>query len=203
MRYTMLIIICIILASLLSAQACYGAIDHIVFKLVLNKGEPEAKECDTVISGNEVLNVSKLYFLNDAGIEEIMIFHSAVTQGSIMTGFRFNEQGKRQLSLILKKFPNHRIAIFASRTLITVLPALPADFSSDMIVIKWPRKEKELRWIAREINKKPASLLTLYIDESAKYNETAADEWANIYRNLTTAIEDKTKERSKEEFESE
>ena len=193
--------IIITLTFLSAAHTSYGEIDHITFKLVLNKEEPEIKEFDTVISGNEALNVSKFYFLNDASIEEVMIFHSGFTPGKMMTGFRFNEQGKKQFSLILSKFPNHRIAIFASKTLIKVLPPLPADFSSDMIVIPWPGKAKELDWIAREINKKPPSLLTLYIDETAKYNEAAADEWANIYRNLAAALEEKVKQTPKQELE--
>jgi hypothetical protein len=58
-----------------------------------------------------------------------------------------------------------------------------------------------LDWIAREINKKPPSLLTLYMDETVKYNETAADEWANIYRNLASALEEKVKQTPKQELE--
>lgn len=196
-----LFVIAITLALLSAAQTSYGSLDHITFRLVFNAEEPEAKDSDTVISGNEVLNISKLYFLNDSSIEEVMIFQSGVTPGKVMTGFRFNEQGKKQFSLVLKKFPDHRIAIFASRTLIKVLPPLPADFSSDMIVIPWPGKEKELRWIARKINKKPPNLLTLYMDETVKYNETAADEWANIYRNLISALEDKVRQTPKQELE--
>jgi len=196
-----LFVIVITLAFLSAAHTSYGSIDHITFRLVLNAGEPEAEESDTIISNNEILNISKLYFLNDASIEEVMIFQSGVTPGKIMTGFRFNEQGKKQFSLVLKKFPDHRIAIFAGRTLIKVLPPLPPDFSSDMIVIPWPRKAKELQWIAREINKKPPNLLTLYMDETAKYNETAADEWANIYRNLISALEEKIRQTPKQELE--
>lgn len=191
----------IILIFLSATCTSYAAIDRITFKLVLNPDDPDIKESDTVIKDGEVLNVSKFFFLNDSCIEEVMIFQSGVTPGKMMTGFRFNGQGKHQFNLILKKFPKHRIAIFAGRTLIKVLPPLPDDFSSDMIVIPWPGKTKELQWIAREINKKPASLLTLYMDETAKYNEAAADEWANIYRNLSTALEQKVKETPKQELE--
>lgn len=200
MRYTMPIIIGIFLAFLFFVQPSYGAINHIVFRLVLNEEELATQEYDTIINdNNEVLKVSKLYFLSDPNIDEVMIFKSAVTPDKIMTGLRFNEQGKKQLSLILKKFPNHKIAIFASKTFITTLPALPADFSSDMIVITWPRKEKELRWIAREINRKPPSLLTLYIDETAKYNDRAADQWAKVYENVTAMLEKKRQEAPREE----
>ncbi len=195
MRYLSSIIVNIFGIFIFTSQPAYGAINHIEFRLVLDQEEMGDKECDTIIKGAEVLNIWKLYFLRDNDINEVMIFRSATIEGRFMAGFNFNETGKTNLSTIMKKFPSHRIAIFANGAFVTVLPAKFMNSLSDILVIIWPRKEEELRVIARDINKKPESILSLYIDETVKYNDVAADEWAKIYQHVTTTLENSNKKR--------
>jgi hypothetical protein len=188
----------VILISILTfastVQTSYCSVNNIEFRLVLDDMDMAGRDHDTVINGKEALRILRPYFLSDSDMDEIMILQSAVSPGKVMTGFRFNEQGKKHLAIILNKFPGRRIAIFAGKKFVTVLPVLPSGFSSDMIVITWPGKERELRKIASEINKKPASILTLYIDETAKYNEIAAEEWAKAYDKVASALEEKYRE---------
>jgi len=196
-RYPALLALGITMVFLLIAQTSHSAVNHIEFRIVLNDEEVGDKDCNTVIDGDRVAHVWKPYFLSDSGIAEIMVFRSAVSPGKMMAGLMLNDQGKKQLSVISKKFSRHRVAIFVNNAFITILPVLPANSSSDMVVIVWPGKEKELCLIASHINKKPESVLTLYIDEIAKYNDVAADEWAKVYERITKAMRgsdaDKTK----------
>ncbi len=185
MRYPVLVILGVALVYLLITQTPYGAVNYVEFRLAMDDKESVGdRECSKVIDGKRVICVTKPYFFNDSGIAEVMIFRSAVTPGRLMAGFMLNELGKKQLSVVLNKFPNHKIAIFVNDTFIAVMPPLSAEAVSDMVVIPWPGKEKDLSMIALEINKKPASILTLYIDETAKYNDVAADAWARVYENV-------------------
>jgi len=153
------------------------------------------KECDTIIRGAETLNIWKAYFLRDNDIAEAFIFRSATVKGRLMAGLSFNESGKNNLSLITKKFPEHRIAVFADGAFVTVLPVQFMESFSDVLVIIWPRKENELRLIVRDINKKPESIISLYIDETVKYNDVAADQWAKVYQHVSATLEGSNKKR--------
>jgi hypothetical protein len=185
-------IICFVLLSF--PRLSYGTTNYIKFKVVLNPEDPESGGCDIFANGNEALKVYKAFFLSDTNIEELMIFRSGVVPGRVLAGFRLNESGKKNLSRILQKFPGHKIAIFADRALITVLPALPADSASYTIVIIWPKEERQLRFIARQINKKPESILALYVEETAKYNDVAAEAWGKAYGDAVNALDKKYKE---------
>lgn len=189
-----LIILFICPAFLLTVRISHGSSNRIEFRLVLNNEDRETVEYSTVINGREALSVSKLYFLSDPDIEEVMMFRSVASPGKVMAGLRFNENGKNHLTAILQKFPNRRIAIFSGKAFIMILPPLSAGFSSEMMVIAWPRKEEELRWIAREINKKPESVIALYIDQMAEYHDVAAEEWAKVYDKAAKLLSSKLEE---------
>ena len=193
MRYLLSVAVLIFCIAVFSHQPSYGkasaATSHIEFRLLLESGDMAGKEFDTIVRGAETLNIWKAFFLRDNDIAEALIFKSATVKGRLMAGFSFNDSGKNNLSVITKKFPNHRIAIFADGNFITVLPAQFMHSFSDVLVIIWPRKEEELRKIVRDINKRPESILSLYIDETVKYNDVAAEEWAKVYQHVSSSLE--------------
>lgn len=171
-----------------------AAENSVEFKPVLSETETKAALFDVIQKDNETLYVHRLPFLADRDVEEVEIFRSANVPGRLLVGFTFNENGKVRFRLLVKNFRKKRVVVYGAGKLVAVSPVLPPEVSGERVVIGWPGTEEELRAFALGINKKPPGLLALYIEEQGRYNDIAADMWAEIYGTIDRYVASKSKQ---------
>jgi hypothetical protein len=185
-----------LIVVVLSVFVCFaaGAMNTVEFKLVLAPTEKEGTVVDTVKKGPGYVYVHKLPYLADRDIDRVEMFRSANTRGRLLVGFIFNESGKKRLYRLVKKYGTRRIAIFDEGRLIVSSSVLPPEFLGDRVVVRWPGTEDELRHFVLKVSRKPPGLFSLYIEEQGKYNDVAADAWAEAYMNVNKYITAKAKQ---------
>jgi hypothetical protein len=174
----------------LPGPAALADVGNVAFRPLLVKGELEGKKFDTLANGDNPIFIWKLRYICERDISKAEMFSSATNRGRLLVGFTLNEDGAKRLRHFTKKFGARHLAIFAGKMFINTIPAIPPTFIGNKIVVRWPGTEKDLRELVININRKPPSVIALYIEEQGKYNEYAADAWANLY----TEINDKIRE---------
>jgi len=175
------------------ARAVDEAVNNIEFRLLLSPNELSKKSFDTVKTGAKSIHVWKMRYLSDIDIEQVEIFRST-SSTKLMVCFKFNEQGRKRLYRLTKKFQNRWIAIFTQGKLLTILPISIPVFMGDRVIVNWSGTDPELRELARRIEKRRETLLALYAEEQAKYNDIATDAWAVAYERVNNYFEQKRQE---------
>lgn len=179
--------------SMFSAAAIAGG-DKIEFRPVLSQNELGDKRFDAVQNSGEIIYVWRLNYIADSDIEKIEILRSVNASRRLFVGFIFNDEGKKRLCYFSKKFEKKRLAIFAEGSFINTVPVAPPEFLGNKIIVRWPGTEPELRSLVLKVNKKPQGIMALYIEEQGKYNDVAAQAWAEAYGNINKYVEAKNKQ---------
>ena len=164
------------------------------FRLLLTAEESKRRGCDNVNIDGKNFNICTLPYLADRDIEKLDVFSSMNNRNRYLIRFTFNENGKRRLYRLMKKYRARKVAIFMRGELVETTSVLPAVFMGDKVVIRWSGKERDLRSIAESMNKKLPDILALYIEEMGKYNEAAADSWADLYVRVNDYVGGKQKQ---------
>jgi preprotein translocase subunit SecD len=166
---------------------------HIEFKPVLNADELAGKRFTVVDFGGEKLYLWNLRYLTERDMEKVEVYRSAARAKTLMAGFKFAGDGRKRLYRFTKKFAKRRVAILADGQLITAPVVWVPVFMGDKVVVTWPGTEKQLWDLAEKVNRQNDGIVTFYIDETVKYNEAAADDWAKFYETFNKYFEAKRK----------
>lgn len=158
------------------------------FRLLLTPEESKGRGCDKVSINGEIVTICTLPYLADRDIEAMEVFASSSERGRYMIRFTFNENGRRRLYRLTKKYRARKIAIFIGNRFMEVTPVLPAIFMGDKVVLRWQGSIKDLRSIAGSMNKKLPDIFALYVEEMGKYNDAAADSWADMYARVNSYV---------------
>ena len=180
-----------VLLCVISASSLSWAANLVEIRLVLLPAEMEKEGFDVAKNGVDSVYVHKLPYLADRDIDKVEMFRSANEPGRLLVGFKFNETGKKRLYNFTKRFGQRRVAIFTEGRYVMSSSVISPVFLGGVVVIRWPGTESELRKFAFEMNKKPAGIISLYLEEQGKYNDVAADAWAETYANVNKYIEEK------------
>jgi len=183
-------------AIILSICACLAVSspNHVEFRLVVSQSETAGRHFDAVRNGSGDIYILKMPYLADRDIEQIDLLRSLSKRGRLLIGFVFNENGKKRLYRLIKKFGKRKAAIFAEGKIITTSSMLPPALLGQRIVVAWPGSEAELMRLAGAVNRKPPGVFELYVEEQGKYNDIAADAWAEAYRNINMYFEAKCRQ---------
>jgi hypothetical protein len=181
----------VLILAVISVSSLSFAGNIIEFRLVLVPDESGSMEFDIVKDGADSVYAQKLPYLADRDIDSVEIFRSASAARQLLVGFKFNETGRKRIYNLTKRFAGRRIAIFADGRYMMSSSVISPVFFKEMAVIRWPGTEAELRKFAAELNKKPPGIIALYIEEQGKYNDVAADAWAEAYLSVNKFIEEK------------
>lgn len=168
--------------------------NNIEFRPVLSQDELGGKKFDAVRSSGENIYVWRLNYLADSDIKNIEMLRSVNLSRQLFVGVVFNDDGKKRLYHFSKKFGKRRLAVFAEDNFLSTIPAEPPVFLGDKVIVRWPGTETELRSFVFKVNKKPQGIASLYIEEQGKYNDTAADAWAEAYGNMNRYVEAKSRQ---------
>ena len=174
-------LICIMVFICAMAAAAFGEKNHIEFRFVLSAEETVGKKTDTIQDGSGTLHVWQYPYLADIDIEKAEVFRSANKKNRLLIRFEFNENGRKKTYHLAGKSGDRMLAVFADGKLIATTSTLPPVFCRDRAIVVWPGSEAELRRVATEVNKKPPSVMGLYIEEQGRYNDVAAEAWAETY----------------------
>ena len=181
-----------LLATILVGSSA-GVANRVEFRLVLAKNELLHRQYDVIQNGPEALYVWKLHYLSDRDLETVEMMRSASKSNLFMIGFKFNKDGRQRLYRFTKKFKKRRVAIFADGKLVTAPLIWVPYFMGERVVVQWPGTERELRSFAYTINKKE-TIISLYIEETGKSNDIAADAWADLYGSLNKYVEKRSRQ---------
>jgi hypothetical protein len=160
----------------------------ISFRPVLYKAELDGKRYDVFTLAGSTGYVWKMRYLCERDIAKAEAFRSAGS-GALLAAFTLNADGAKRLRHFTRKFGSRHLAVFVGKRLMGSIPAMPPSFIGDRIVIKWPGTEKGLRELVVGINRKPPGVIALYIEEQGRYNDTAADAWAELYLEVNRRID--------------
>lgn len=196
MRLGIRYLVYIILFALVFTHTAEGSVNILEVRLILTPEESKILGCDKMKDGINVVNVCTLPYLADRDIAQVDIILSLYksSRHRFILRLKFNENGRRRLYRLTKRYRARRVAIFVNGNLVLTTPVLPAVFIGDKVAIQWTRSEKELRAVAASLNKKTPDIIELYVDETVKYNERAADSWAETYASINRYIEEKRQE---------
>ena len=179
----------------LAASTVLGDANQVEFRLIFLPAETGKGNVESLAGGSEPFNAHKLPYLADRDIEKIEIFRSANVRGRLIASFIFNENGRKRLYRLTKVHGSGQIGIFMRGTLMITAPVLPPMFLGEKVVVRWPGTEAELRELAAMVNHKPSSdVLALYIEEQGRYNDIAADSWADTYTAIGRYLEAKNRQ---------
>ncbi len=182
-----------VFVSIFSAAAIAGG-NKIEFKPVLSQDELAGKRVDAVRNSSEIIYVWRLSYLADADIKNIEMFRSVNAPARLLLGIAFNEEGRNRLYHFSKKFGKRRLAVFAEGKFVSFVPAEPPVFLGNKVLVLWPGTEPDLRSLVFKVNKKPQGIASLYIEEQGKYNDIAADAWAEVYGNMNKYAEARSRQ---------
>jgi len=175
------------------ALAADEAVNDIEFRLILSPDELSGKSFDTLQTGSKRIHIWKMRHLSDTDIEQVEIFRST-SSANLMACFKFNEQGRKRLYRLTKRFQNRWMAIFTQGKLLTILPISIPVFMGERVIVNWSGTEPELQELAKRIEKKKETLLALYAEEQARYNDVATEAWAVAYQRVNNYFERKRQE---------
>lgn len=189
LSYSLCIIIC--MCGVSESEAAKNMVE---FRLLLTPAEAHARGCDTVKIDGNTATICTLPYLADRDIENIEVLASINQNNRYLLRFTFNENGRRRLYRLTKKYRARQVAIIIGEKLVKTTAVLPAVFMGDTVVLKWSGTEKEIRSIARSMNKKLPDIFALYVEEMGKYNDAAADSWADVYTRVNSYVGGKQKQ---------
>lgn len=164
------------------------------FKLIFIPADMKGQIVDEIKDKPDCVYVHSLPYLADTDVEEVDVLRSANVRGRLLVSFIFNIEGKKKLTTLVKTYGTKRIAIYSDGKLITKVSIVPPSFMGNRIVISWPGTEKELRSFAQKAGHEQPDMLTLYIEETQKYHDTASEAWASAYDNVAKYIQSKNRQ---------
>jgi tRNA(adenine34) deaminase len=187
------LLLIVVFVSMFAALAIAGG-NNIEFRPVLSQGELGGKSFDAIRNSGEIIYVWRLSYLADSDVKNVEMFRSVNVSRQFFVGVASNDEGKNRLRHFGKKFGKRRLAVFAEGNFLSTIPAEPPVFLGDKVIVRWPGTESELRSFVFKINKKPQGIASLYIEEQGKYNDVAADAWAEVYGNMNKYCEAKNRQ---------
>ena len=192
MKTVILSFVIAIFLSLCIAGMAPADPDHVQFKIVLLPGEEAVHNFDAVEIAGDTLYVWKFPYLADRDIERVDMLQSVSVRGRIFAAFNFNEHGKNRLYRLAKMYGSRRVVISADENILATTLILPPAFLGERVIVAWPGTESELRKLLLNVNKRQPGIITLYIEEQGRYNDVAADSWAEAYGNIVKYFESRS-----------
>lgn len=192
------ILLCAIMFLYIVSSSAAASENNIRFRPILSENELEGKKFDCIHSDGELICAWRLSYLTDRDIASAEMLRSATKADRLFLGLIFNKEGEKRLYHYVMKFGKRRLAIFAGGKVLLVVPATPPVFLGNKVIVPWRGTNRELRDFVFKVNKKPQSVISLYIEEQAQYNDVAAEAWADAYENVNKYMEGRRSQNVKE-----